>query len=299
MVDRQPRHESRADLDGPAVAGQAGIGRGHLGVIEQRRHPIRRRRADARGMAALADIRGGHVVALLAYGLGTVVAAEAAGSDARVVEIGSEPGCGEMAIAALEGGDEMALVLARRRRAVMANDAEALDGERYLGVIHRLGRIPAHHRVAGVAGVTGLWMGGSLALGNRAVVTADAAAHGFAMIEVHIRPECNGVVAGCAVIAALHVRLRLRRCVIDRAGDVADTATSRRPLEHGIQVALFAGQVAVYAVEFEAGGQVIEGQCDRRCAGGGSVRRRHEHQERRRKQCNDDGCPCEQPDSSS
>src|ERR1700730_10019368 len=189
MVDRQSRDETRADLDGTAVAGQAGIGRGHLGMVEEGRHPIRRCRADARGMAGLARIRGGHVVALLAHGLGAVVTAVASGSDTRVIEGGAEPGGGQMAIAALEGGQEMALVLARGRRAVMTDDAETLDRQRDLRVIHRLGGIPAHLRVAGVARVAGLWMGGSLALRNRAVVAADAAAHGFAMIEVHIRPE--------------------------------------------------------------------------------------------------------------
>src|SRR6202040_3617618 len=212
-------HETGADLDGAAVAGGAGL-HGHLRMDEQRRYPIRRRRAEAGGMAGLAHIRRGHVVALLAHGFDAVVAAEAAGLDTRVIEVGAQPGRGEMAIAALEGGYEMALVLARGRGAIVADDAETLDRQRDLRVIHRLGRIPAQRRVAGVARVAGLWMGRSLALRNRAVVAADAAAHDFAMIEVYVGAERNGVVAGDAIVRTLNVRLSLGRRVVDRAGDV-------------------------------------------------------------------------------
>jgi len=43
-------------------------------------------RADARCVAVLAHIGGGHVIALLAHGLGAVVAAHAVAADAGVIE---------------------------------------------------------------------------------------------------------------------------------------------------------------------------------------------------------------------
>ncbi len=158
--DGWPETKPVDDLDGAAVAGLAGRHR-HLRVIEERGHPARRRGADAGGMAVLAQIGGGHVIALLAHGLGAVVTADAAGSDARVIEVRAEPGGGQVAIAALERRRDVARVLARGLHAVVADDAEAGYRERDLRVIDRLGRIPAHHRVAGLA-IAGWWPDGSV-----------------------------------------------------------------------------------------------------------------------------------------
>ena len=98
--------------------------------------------------------------------------------------------------------------------------------ERDLGMIDRLGRIPADHRVAGCAVLAGGRMLRSLALRNGAVVAADAAAHHLRVIEMHVGPERDGVVAGRAVIGGGDVVRRLRRRIERRAGDVAGAAIS-------------------------------------------------------------------------
>ncbi len=125
----------------------------------------------------------------------------------------AEPGRREVAIAALEIGRDVARILAGGLHAVVADDAEAGDRQRDLRVIDRLGWIPAHHRVAGFADLARRRMRRSFALRNRAVVAADAAAHHFRVIEMHVGPEGDGVVAGGAVVGALYVRRGLRRRV--------------------------------------------------------------------------------------
>ena len=158
----------------------------------------------------------------------------------------------------------MAFGLARCLRTVVANDAVACDGERDLRMIHSLGWIPAHYRVAGITGLAGCWVRGSLALGNAAVVAADAATLYLRVIEVNIGTERNRVVAGRAVVGRLDVRRNLRRCIKHRSGDVANAAIARRTLEHRVQVARLAWQVAMHAIELEATGHVVEGQGNRR-----------------------------------
>src|SRR5882762_4424086 len=130
----------------------------------------------------------------------------------------------------------------------MADDAEALHRQRELRVIDRLGWIPAQRRVAGFASVARLRVCRSFALGNRAVVTADAVAHHVAVIEVHVGTERDGVMAVRAVVRALNVRLRLRSRIEGRPRDVAYPAIARGTLEHRIQVAGLAWQVPVDAV---------------------------------------------------
>ncbi len=190
-----------------------------------------------------------------------------------------------MAVAALEIRGDVAGGFAGGLHAVVANDAVAGDGQRDLGVVDRLGRIPAHHRVAGRAVLAGGRMIRSLALRNGAVVTADAAAHHLRVIEVHVRPERDRVVAGGAVIRGGNVVSRLRRRIEGRALDVAGTAISRRSLENRIEVAALARQIAVHALELEPGRQVIERNRDRRRFGGcGELRRPEREQQHERRQ---------------
>ena len=218
------------------VAGQAGVRVRRLSVIEFRGYPARRFGADAGGMAVLAQIARGHVGALFAHGFSAVVTTQAAGSDSGVIEVGAQPSGGQMAIAALESRHDVALVLAAGRGPVVADDAEAGHRQRNLRVIHGLGRIPAHHRMADFAGVAGLNMVRPLALGQRAVVATDAAPHHLGVIEVYGGSERQGVVAGGAIIRALDMRRRLRRRIVRRARDVAQPAVARRAFENGIQV---------------------------------------------------------------
>jgi len=191
-------------------------------------------------MAVLAQVGRGHVTGLFAHRFGAVVAAHAPGGDAGVIEVGSQPGGGQMAIAALEIGGDVARIFAGRRRTVVTDDAKAGNRHRDLGVIHRLGRIPADHRVAGTAVLAGGRMAGPFALGNRAVMAADAAAHRFGVIEVHVRAERDGVVAGRAVVGAQNMRRRLRRGIEQRSIDMAGAAVTWRAFEDRIQVAGFA-----------------------------------------------------------
>ena len=57
-----------------------------------------------------------------------------------------------------------------------------------------------------------------------------------------------------------------------RARDVADAAVARRAFENRVDMASLARQIAVHAVEFEAGRQVIERHGDRRWRGRGQRR---------------------------
>jgi len=189
VIRRLSGDEAGRDLHATAMAGLAGRYR-HLRVIETGGRPGGRRGAQAGGVAALARIGGGHVIALLAHGFDAVVTGRAARSDARVIEVGTEPGGGEVAVAAFESRCDVARILAGGLHAVVADDAEALHRQRDLRVIDRLRRIPAHDRVAGFARVIGLWVNfWVLALGNGAVVAADAASHHFGVSEVHRGPE--------------------------------------------------------------------------------------------------------------
>ncbi len=224
------------------------------------------------------------MIALFAHGFRAVVAAHATASDSRMIEVGTEPGGGQVAIAALEARRDVPRVLAGGLHAVVADDAEAGHRQRNLGVIDRLGGIPAHHRMAGFAHLTRRRMRSSFALRDGSVVTADAASHHFGVGEVHGGAERGGVVAGGAIVRALNMRRGLRRSVIGRARDVAHAAVSRCPLEDCVQMAGFARQVAVHAVQFETGGEVIEGHRDRRRARRRAPCRRHEQQQRDR-QC--------------
>jgi hypothetical protein len=94
-------------------------------------------------------------------------------------------------------------------------------------------------------------------------------------------------VAGRAIVRAQNMRGRLRRRIEGRARDVANAAVSRRPFENCVQVARLARQVAMHTVEFEAGGQVVEGHRDRRRAGRFDLHRRRERQQRRGEQARD------------
>ena len=188
VIRRLSGDETGRDLDAAAMAGLARR-HGHLRMVECGGRPARRFRADAGGMAVLAEIGGGHVIALLADGFGAVVAARAGASDARVIEVRPEPRGREVAIAALERGHDMPLVLAGRLHAVVADDAETGHCERDLRVIDRLGRIPAHHRMARLARLTGRRMGRAFALRDGAVVATDAASHHFGVVEMHAGPE--------------------------------------------------------------------------------------------------------------
>jgi len=71
-------------------------------------------------------------------------------------------------------------------------------------------------------------------------MAADAAAQHLRMIEVHVGPERDGVVAGRTIVRGRNVRRRLRRRVERRAGDMAGAAVTRRTFEDRIQVAGFA-----------------------------------------------------------
>jgi len=131
-------------------------------MVEFRRRPARRLGADAGGVAALASVAGGHVIALLGHCLGAVVAAVAIGGDAGMVEIGAQPGVSGVAVSAFQIGGNVIGRLALRLHPVMANDAETRDRQRNLGVIHGFRRIPDEHGMAGDAIVAGGGMGRSL-----------------------------------------------------------------------------------------------------------------------------------------
>ena len=164
-------------------------------------------------MAVFAKICRGHVGALFSGSFAAIVAAGATTDDPAVVEIGAQPGRSKVAVTAFERCRDMAFGLARCLRAVVANDAVACDGERDLRMIHSLGRIPAHHRVAGIAVLAGRWVRGSLALSNTAIVAADAAALYLCVIEMNIGTERNRVMAGRAVVRRLDMRCDLRCCI--------------------------------------------------------------------------------------
>jgi len=67
------------------------------------------------------------------------MAARAAGSDASVIEIRSEPAHRRVAVAALERGHEVPLGLSGELHAVVADDAKTRDRERNLRMIDRFG----------------------------------------------------------------------------------------------------------------------------------------------------------------
>jgi len=157
-----------------------------------------------------------------------------------VIEAGAQPVGRQMAITAFEIRGDVVCRLAGSLRAVVADDAEPGNAERDLRVIHCLGQIPAHHRMAGFACLTGGRVGRSFALGDRSVVTTDAGTQHFGVIEMHLGTERIRVVAGRAIIRALDMRRRFRRCIEGRARDVAHAAVSRRPLEDCVQVTGFA-----------------------------------------------------------
>ncbi len=213
VIGRLPGYESRRNLHRAAMAGRTGGDR-HLRVIEDRRCPVGCLRADAGGMAVLARIGGGHVIALLAHRFGAVVAAHAVRGNTGVVEARAQPVVRQMAIAALEIGGNVVRRLAGGLRSVVANDAKAGDRQRNLRMIDAGGRIPGKHRVAGGAVLTGCRMRRALSLGDYAVVASGAAAHYLAMVEVHVGTERDGVMAGGAVVAARDMRGGLGRRVV-------------------------------------------------------------------------------------
>jgi hypothetical protein len=279
VVRRLSGDEAGCNLDAAAVTGLAGLYR-HLRVIKCRWRPARRLGTNTRGMAVFAQVGRGHVIGLFAHRFGAVVAAHAPADDPAVIEVRSEPGGGQVTIAALETRDEVTHILAGGLHTVVTDDAKARDRHRDLGVIDRLRRIPADHRVAGAAVLAGGRMVGPFALRNLAVMAADAAAQHLGMIEVHVRAERDGVMAGPTKIRARDVRRRLRRRVVQRAGDVAGAAVTRRALEHCIDVAGLARQVPVHAIEFKPGGQMIERDRDGRGPCRSRRRRGHNHRER-------------------
>ena len=252
---------------------------GHLGVIEPRGRPTGCFGAYTRCMAVLAQVGRGHVSALFAHRLRAIVTTHAATGDPGVIEVGPEPVGGQMAITTLEIGGYVIGGLAGGLHTVVADDAESGDGHRYLSVVNGLRGIPAEDRVAGLAFIAGrdvsVWV---LALSERAVMAGDARAQRLHVLEVHVGTEGNRVMAGGAVVRARNVRRILRRCVVLGAGYVTGAAIPGRPLEDRVQVALFAGQIAMHAIELEPRGQVIERHGDRRRAGSRKARRRHQRQ---------------------
>ena len=255
--------KASADLDAAAMTGLASRD-SHLRVIESRWRPTRCRRADAGGMAVLAESRGGHVVALLADCFRTIVAAHAITGDAGMVEGGAQPIVREMAVTALQIGDDMSRGFAYGLHAVMADDAKSRDRQRNLRVINGFRWVPTQHRMAGFAFLAGDRMGRALALRNRSIVAADAASHHLRMIEVHAGAKARGVVARGAVVGTRNVRRQLRRRIESRAGYMANAAIARGSLEDCIDVAGFASQIPVNAIQFESRRQMIERHRDGR-----------------------------------
>src|ERR1700760_4317282 len=100
-------------------------GHRHLRVIKLGRRPVGRLGANAGGMARLAAVAGGHVIALLADRLAAVVATEAVGDDAGMVEVRAQPGVRGVAITAFKIGGDVVGGLAGSLNAVMADDAKA------------------------------------------------------------------------------------------------------------------------------------------------------------------------------
>ena len=184
-----------------------------------------------------------------------------------------------MAITALEIRGDVSRRLARRLHAVVTDDAKTCDAERDLRVIDQLRRIPADDRVARGAVLAGGRVRRSFTLGNRTVVTTDAAAQHRRVIEMHGGTKRDRVVAGRTVVGARHMRRRFGRGIELRAADMARAAASRRSFENRIQMAGLAGQIAMHAIEFETGGQMIERNRDRRrCLRGSTMQRRHQDQ---------------------
>ena len=110
-----------------------------------------------------------------------------------------------------------------------------LSGGRCKRAVIRFGARPTTGGfVATLAGRGGRNVTAVLAARNRAVMAADAAAQHLRMIEMHVRAERVGVMAGCTIICGWDMRRRLRRCVELRTGDVTGAAVPRRALEHRV-----------------------------------------------------------------
>ena len=133
---------------------------------------------------------------------------------------------------------------------------------------------PADGGVARIALEIGLDVGRALALGLHAVVTRRTAAARFGVVELHRGRESDRRVTRFAAIGRQDVIRRLRRRTHLGADAVAGGAILRCAFENGVDVAGFAGQIAVLTGKLEARGQVIErgaidggGICSMHCTG--------------------------------
>jgi len=193
----------------------------HVRVINPRD-----RLPEVRRVAVFADVVRKDVSGAFAGGLCTVMAAETAVDDARVVKRHTGPRKGVVARGAIVGRLRMGRRFRIRIRAVVAR----LTRTHHLLVIDERHRLPT---------------------GRRRMTRLT-----------HRRRQ--------------HVPRRLRRVRDPIAAVVASRAGARRSFEHASYVARFAVDVAVHAVEFEAGREVIERRGYR---GGMSERRDREHQQ--------------------
>ena len=112
--------------------------------------------------------------------------------------------------------------------------------------------------------VIGRRMRRPLALGDRVVMAAHAAAQDLRVVDMHGGAKRYGVVASRAVVGTGDMRLRLGHRIVDRIRAVADSAVARSALEDGIEVTGLARKVPVHTVQLKTGRLVIEGERDRR-----------------------------------
>src|SRR5437899_4170948 len=108
---------------------------------------------------------------------------------------------------------------------------------------------PAERRMAGVAFEVGDDVRRPLALRHRPVVTGRAAAARLGVVEVDGRIPGDRGVAGAALIGRENVVGRLRRPAYEAADAMTGATLLRRALEHGVDVAGLAGEVAVLTRE--------------------------------------------------
>jgi len=184
---------------------------------------------------------------VLAGGFCASVAAGAVAGDVGVVEDCAVPVGGVMTILTGVAIANVCGMLTGCRRAVVAGEAGADD----VSVRHAGDRNPAAAAVAILAQGIGLDMGGVLAGGGAAVVTADAVAGDTAVVE-HCTTPAGGVVAVVAAVVAGDVVGRLadggRTVVTGEAG-----AGNTRVIKPGTTKAV--GGMTVIAVA--AAGHVI------------------------------------------
>ena len=221
------------------------------GVIEQRRLPRERR------VTCVALFRRRQVIRRFACCNGAVVAARTTADHVSMVDNGHRlPEAGRMAVFADVVGKDVFRAFAGGGGSVMATNTVVDDAF----VVERDGR-PRIGVVALFAVVRGRRVIDRFRIRVRAVVTRLAGAdHLLVIHDRHRIPAHERRMAGLAGRGGQHVTRRLGGVCDAVTAIVTSRACSRRSREHATHVARLAIYVAMHAVEFEAGGEVIEGR---------------------------------------